>query len=79
MNATQGPHRVANIDRTQAIAELAYHFWEERGCTEGSPEEDWYKAELIIDGQHDPEANSLAGSRGSGVRIRATQLRSQTK
>lgn len=26
-------------------AELAYQFWEERGCPIGSPEEDWYRAE----------------------------------
>ncbi len=45
-------HSVA--DRARAIAELAYHFWEERGCPEGSPEEDWYKAELTIDRQQDP-------------------------
>ncbi len=42
-------------DRTRAIAELAYHFWEERGCPEGSSEEDWYKAELTIDREQDPE------------------------
>jgi hypothetical protein len=36
-------------ERVMAIAELAYGFWEERGCPEGSPEEDWYRAELIID------------------------------
>jgi hypothetical protein len=27
------------------IAVLAYQFWEERGRLEGSPEEDWYRAE----------------------------------
>ena len=42
-------------DRARAIAELAYHFWEERGCPEGSSEEDWHKAELIIDREQDPE------------------------
>ncbi len=36
-------------DRVRAIAELAYYLWRERGCPDGSPEEDWYKAELIID------------------------------
>jgi hypothetical protein len=36
-------------DRVRAIAELAYYLWRERGCPNGSPEEDWYKAELIID------------------------------
>lgn len=27
------------------IARLAYHFWEQRGRVEGSPEEDWLRAE----------------------------------
>ena len=36
-------------DRVRAIAELAYYLWRERGCPNGSPEEDWYRAELIID------------------------------
>jgi hypothetical protein len=36
-------------DRVRAIAELAYYLWRDRGCPDGSPEEDWYKAELIID------------------------------
>ena len=28
----------------QDIATLAYQLWQERGCPEGSPEEDWTKA-----------------------------------
>jgi hypothetical protein len=79
MNATDGPYRAAGFDRSRAIAELAYHFWEKRGCPEGSPEKDWYKAELVIDREQDPEASSLAGSRGRDVRIRTTKLRSPTK
>ena len=27
------------------VARLAYSFWEERGCREGSPDEDWFRAE----------------------------------
>ena len=27
------------------IAVLAYALWQERGCPDGSPEEDWLKAE----------------------------------
>lgn len=27
------------------IARLAYHFWEQRGRVDGSPEEDWHRAE----------------------------------
>jgi sugar/nucleoside kinase (ribokinase family) len=27
------------------IARLAYQYWQERGCPDGSPEEDWLRAE----------------------------------
>jgi hypothetical protein len=29
----------------QEIEELAYQLWQERGCPEGSPDEDWFRAE----------------------------------
>lgn len=29
----------------ESVAELAYRYWQERGCPIGSPEEDWYRAE----------------------------------
>jgi hypothetical protein len=29
----------------KAIAQRAYEYWNERGCPDGSPEEDWYRAE----------------------------------
>jgi Protein of unknown function (DUF2934) len=32
-------------DDNSAIATLAYRFWVERGCPEGCPEEDWFRAE----------------------------------
>jgi hypothetical protein len=28
-----------------AIARLAYSYWEARGCVGGSPEDDWFRAE----------------------------------
>jgi len=28
----------------ESIVELAYRYWQERGCPIGSPEEDWYRA-----------------------------------
>lgn len=31
-----------------AVARLAYSYWEARGCTGGSPEEDWFRAELEV-------------------------------
>jgi hypothetical protein len=45
----------SSTDRAGAIARLAYQFWEERGCPQASSEEDWYKAELTIDREQDPE------------------------
>jgi len=32
------------------IARLAHQLWEQRGCPEGSPEEDWYEAEMKLKG-----------------------------
>jgi hypothetical protein len=32
-------------DQSQDIAALAYSLWLARGCPEGSPEEDWFRAE----------------------------------
>ena len=54
-------------ERVEAIAELAYGLWEERGCPEGSAEVDWYKAEMVIDGEEDRQVDnekSLAASSG---------------
>lgn len=30
---------------TDQIAQMAYFFWQERGCPNGSPDEDWLRAE----------------------------------
>jgi hypothetical protein len=32
----------------EAIARLAYEYWEARGCPDGSPEEDWFRAEKTL-------------------------------
>jgi len=32
----------------QDVARLAYSYWEARGCQEGSPEEDWVRAERAL-------------------------------
>lgn len=37
--------------RTGEIAILAYQFWQERGCPEGCPEEDWFRAERELHSQ----------------------------
>ena len=32
----------------EAIARLAYFYWEERGCPNDSPDEDWFRAEAEL-------------------------------
>jgi hypothetical protein len=32
----------------EQIALLAYQYWQERGCPDGSPEEDWLRAEADL-------------------------------
>jgi hypothetical protein len=32
----------------EAIAGLAYYYWEARGCPNDSPEEDWFRAEAKL-------------------------------
>jgi putative phosphoribosyl transferase len=39
---------VINNIQQQAIRNLAYELWQQRGCRQGSPEEDWYRAEQIL-------------------------------
>jgi Protein of unknown function (DUF2934) len=39
---------VSEPENQQEIAALAYEFWQARGCPEGTPEEDWYRAEQEI-------------------------------
>jgi hypothetical protein len=34
--------------RRESVEALAYQFWEERGRPMGSPEEDWFRAEVEI-------------------------------
>ena len=36
------------ITDREAIEKLAYHYWLERGCPEGSAGEDWFRAERVV-------------------------------
>ena len=36
----------------QEVASLAYSYWLARGCPEGSPEEDWFRAAQEVRQQH---------------------------
>ena len=61
-------------ERVAVVAELAYCLWEERGCPEGSPGENWYKAEFIID--HEQHDN---GESGKALEIPPGPVRQKAK
>ena len=42
-----------NCPSHNEIAVLAYSYWEARGYQGGSPEEDWLRAELELNGKHE--------------------------
>jgi Protein of unknown function (DUF2934) len=39
---------ISEPDKQQEVAVLAYTFWQDRGCPEGTPDEDWFRAEREI-------------------------------
>jgi hypothetical protein len=43
-----GNPREINQDAESAIAKLAYQLWLQRGSPDGSPEEDWHRAESLL-------------------------------
>jgi hypothetical protein len=43
----------------EQIAALAHALWQERGCPDGSPEEDWFKAEQGLRDQRSGEIATL--------------------
>jgi hypothetical protein len=45
---TDNPETIPHHDQ---IAALAYSLWMERGCPEGTPEEDWFRAAEELKGK----------------------------
>lgn len=43
--ASSPPENILEPKRAQNIAELTYQLWQSRGCPDGSPDEDWLRAE----------------------------------
>jgi hypothetical protein len=37
-----------DVSFREEVELLAYLFWQQRGCPEGSPEEDWFRAEKTL-------------------------------
>lgn len=49
--------------RDEAVAKLAYQMWLDRGCPLGSPEEDWLRAEQLLDAGSEPEPPAVESPR----------------
>jgi hypothetical protein len=47
----------------EAIARLAYFYWEERGCPNHSPDEDWLRAETELRNRLAAAASKIVGVR----------------
>ena len=41
---------------SEQITALAYALWQERGCPDGNPDEDWFKAEQEIRTKHESQS-----------------------
>ena len=55
-SSSENPKKAARIDiaqqeRNEEIAALAYNLWHARGCPDGSPEDDWLQAERELQGR----------------------------
>lgn len=48
-------------DQQEEIARIAHSYWEARGCPEGSPEEDWFRAEQEWTARKSAPKNSHGG------------------
>lgn len=59
-NAT--PEESISTDQHQKIEELAYRLWLERGCPNGSDQEDWFRAENMLSGRSEDAAEELVVS-----------------
>jgi hypothetical protein len=47
-SAAMAPETAGERIEHGEIARLAYSYWEARGCPLGSPDEDWFHAELDL-------------------------------
>jgi hypothetical protein len=47
-SVSSAPTEISEERHFQDIAAVAYRYWQARGCPDGSPEEDWFKAEYEL-------------------------------
>ena len=71
VSITEPPNESALADtkheNQQKLAALAYEFWQARGCPDGIPDEDWFRAEREIAGSKRIDEKDV-GSRDSAER-----------
>ena len=47
-NSLEGYAAINKVDDEEEIRQIAYRFYEERGREDGSPEDDWFRAEQEV-------------------------------
>ncbi len=52
------PESKVHSHRQQMVTRRAYELWLERGCPEGSPEDDWYRAEQEFGAAAEPQTRA---------------------
>jgi len=62
---TPGRGRAMGTPTHDELCRVAYGFWQERGCPDGSPEVDWQRAEEEL-GLKEVESYASASSSGAG-------------
>jgi hypothetical protein len=63
--ATAVPPTAIDLDNREEVAQLAYSYWLARGCPDGSPEDDWLRAEQDILRQRNQPAELATWTRPS--------------
>jgi len=56
LQGTSAAFDSAKEPTSQGIAALAYELWQSRGCPDGSPEEDWFRAERELQARRNGRA-----------------------
>ena len=62
----------------EQIAALAYEFWKARGCPDGTPDEDWFRAEREIAGSKKMDQKELGSLDSAEPSIGAKEADSPT-
>lgn len=58
----------------ESVQALAYQLWQQRGGVDGSPEEDWLRAEQILAQQEQAAGDASASTDGSGDGVSTSQV-----